>query len=254
MKKMILFVICLLAATMSYASSYATILFDVTWDDPPHVVGESPVVGSNPNCPTEVLKAEVRDGVDGFDGAVAVMIGRENSFLAFVPQLDDLMTSSGVHTISWSSAVLEWERSGSFVQRIDFGSAAFYCSYSYDVNVTNEVRYCFNIYATGSSEPIDYSIPWLEGAVYDFKAVYDLDNGWFNFSINNDIVLTTMNFSEGYCPYGLGFQRYPFDDSGGELAIDNIRWEYMPSGAIPEPATVTLLLLGGGFLAAKKRK
>ena len=248
MKKYIVLVVCLFAVS----TVHAILIYDVIWENPPHVVGEAPTYGDGADRPdADGWNVVIRDNVDGFDGSVAVLTGINDAIMWFSAyMMDDVSYTSGIHTISWMSSVLEWNNSGNFVQAINMGDRSIYAEYR---STVDGMYLDVNMYVDGGYVQ-NKSINWSEGDVFDFVATFNLDEQWLNFSINGNPIFDGLDLSTVDVNLtGLSFQRYPFGGSAGELAIDNIRWEYTPK-AIPEPATMGLLLLGSGLLAAKRKK
>ena len=92
------------------------------------------------------------------------------------------------------------------------------------------------------------------GDIFHLSCVFDLDakcfSAWIDgecfvegFILPDDAALTSVRFTTGRG-----------SDLWGVGAMDNFYWSVTTVDAIPEPATLSLLLLGGGALLARRRR
>ena len=244
MKRYIVLVVCLFAVS----TAHAILIYNITWDNPPHRVGRPPAVdltGSSSDRPRDAQKVVIRDDVDIFDNEpVAVFTDQGYAYLAFRPAMTETVSTSGTHLLTWSAAVLSFSHS-------QLTTAVRADNFYFNCHFLNSGRI-----SVVPGEDLD-GITWSLGNVYDFEMLFDLDNHLFSFSIDGKSCYEVA-LSEDVAFYGFQFGRIPYYGGAysprtGELAIDNIRWEYTPK-AIPEPTTLGLLLLGSGLLAAKRKK
>ena len=197
-------------------------LFDVAWNDPPHSAGSVPATdlsGTTPDRPGEVQGTTVRADVAGFSGQVAVLSGEGNAFISFYQSPS---FTSGVHRISWWAAMLTMDPNTSVIaQTIDNDLV---CSF----NRGGDITLFQNTIGT-----------WALGEVYQFEALLNLDMDTYDFFFNANQVITGQPLDPNAIISQFGFQR-PYGNS--EFAVDNIQWEVM--SGIPEPGTISLLMLG----------
>jgi hypothetical protein len=92
------------------------------------------------------------------------------------------------------------------------------------------------------------------GDIFSFSWTFNLDEHWFDVYLDGNLLIDHGVLAEGVVLDNVRFQTETGYLQWRDTAIDNFYWSVTTADAIPEPATVTLLLLGGGFLAAKKRK
>ena len=239
MKKLFITIALLVKGT----SVFAFMMFDVTWDNPPHQVGQAPTteyILTPPDRPTEVQGAIIRDSVAGFSGQVAVLAGEGNAGIGFT-QLSNSYTqvsfTSGVHRISWLAAILTMDPNTSVIaQSIDNDVS---CSFLNGGNI--------RVYSGNSSDTIIGT--WALGEVYQFEALLNLDMDTYDFYFNGNQVITGQPLDPNAIISQFGFQR-PYGNS--EFAVDNIQWEVM--SGIPEPGTISLLMLGLPSLCILRRR
>lgn len=203
-------------------AAHAFMMFDVSWNDPPHAVGSAPATdssGTSTDRPTTVQQATIRDDIAGLDGQAAVLDGAENSFIGFS---QNPSFTSGVHRISWLAVMLTADPQSTVIaQTIDND---LYCTFLNTGNIT------LNQNTIGT---------WSLGTVYQFEALLNLDTDTYDFYFNGNQLVTGQALEPNASISQFGFQR-PYGSS--EFAVDNIQWEVV--SGIPEPSTVSLLLLG----------
>lgn len=212
---------------MLVSTAHAFMIVDVMWNDPPHTVGSAPASdpsGTSPDRPTTVQQATIRNDIAGFDGQVAVLDGVENSFIGFS---QNTSFTSGVHRISWWAAMLTSDPATDVIAQ----------------SIDNEVSCSFlrggdiRVYSGDSPDTIIGT--WALGEVYQFEALLNLDTDTYDFYFNGSQVIASQALEPNASFSQFGFQR-PYGSS--EFAVDNIQWEVV--SGIPEPSTVSLLLLG----------
>ena len=212
---------------MLVPTAHAFMMFDVSWNDPPHAVGSAPATdssGTSSDRPTTVQQATIRDDIAGLDGQAAVLDGAENSVIGFSPNPS---FTSGVHRISWWAAMLTSD------------SATEVIAQSIDNDVSCSFLRGGNIRVYSGDSPDTIIGTWALGEVYQFEALLNLDLDTYDFYFNGNQVITDQALDPNASISQFGFQR-PYGSS--EFAVDNIQWEVV--SGIPEPSTVSLLLLG----------
>jgi hypothetical protein len=90
---------------------------------------------------------------------------------------------------------------------------------------------------------------WALGEVYQFEALINLDMDTYDFYFNGSQLITGQALEPNASISQFGFQR-PYGNS--EFAVDNIQWEVM--SGIPEPGTLSLLMLGLPSLCFLRRR
>lgn len=230
------------ALLMQVPAAFAFMMFDVTWDNPPHQVGQAPAteyILTPPDRPTEVQGAIIRDSVAGFSGQVAVLSGEGNAGMVFT-QLSNSYTqvnfTSGVHRISWLAAILTMDPNTSVIAQTVAGQTGnpVVCSFINGGDIT------LNQDSIGT---------WALGEVYQFEALINLDMDTYDFYFNGSQLITGQALEPNASISQFGFQR-PYGNS--EFAVDNIQWEVM--SGIPEPGTLSLLMLGLPSLCFLRRR
>ena len=212
---------------MLASTAHAFMIVDVMWNDPPHTAGSAPATdssGTSPDRPTIAQQTTIHNNVSGFDGQVAVLDGSENSFIGFS---QNSSITSGVHRISWWAAMLTSD------------SATEVIAQSIDNDVSCSFLRGGNIRVYSGDSPDTIIGTWALGEVYQFEALLNLDLDTYDFYFNGNQVITDQALDPNASISQFGFQR-PYGSS--EFAVDNIQWEVV--SGIPEPSTVSLLLLG----------
>ena len=207
-------------------STHAFMLYDISWDNPPHEIGSAPSTdssGASPDRPTSVQQVTTRDNISGMDGPAAVLEGYENSFIGFFP---NQTFTSGVHRISWWAAMLTMDPNTSVIAQTVAGQTGnpVACSFINGGDIT------LNQNTIGT---------WALGEIYKFETLLNLDSDTYDFFFNGNQVITGQALEPNANISQFGFQR-PYGSS--EFAVDNIQWEVIPG--IPEPGTISLLMLG----------
>jgi len=212
---------------MLVSTAHAFMIVDVMWNDPPHTVGSAPATdssGTSPDQPSIAQQTTIRNNISGFDGQVAVLDGAENSFIGFS---QNTSFTSGVHRISWWAAMLTSD------------SATEVIAQSIDNDVSCSFLRGGNIRVYSGDSPDTIIGTWELGEIYRFEALLNLDADTYDFYFNGSQVITGQTLEPNASFSQFGFQR-PYGSS--EFAVDNIQWEVV--SGIPEPVTISLLMLG----------
>ena len=164
----------------------------------------------------------------GFSGQVAVLAGEGNSGIGFYSP----SFTSGVHRISWLAAMLTADPQSTVIAQM----------------IDNDVN-C-NFLNTGNITLNQATIgTWALGEIYQFEALLNLDSDTYDFYFNGNQVITGQALDSNASISQFGFQR-PYGNS--EFAVDNIQWEVI--SGIPEPGTISLLMLGLPSLFCLRRR
>jgi hypothetical protein len=92
------------------------------------------------------------------------------------------------------------------------------------------------------------------GDIFSFSWIFNLDEHWFDVYLDGNLLIDHGVLTEGVVLDSVRFATENGYMKWRDTAIDNFYWSVTTADAIPEPAAVTFLLLGGGFLVAKRRK
>lgn len=226
--KKYLFVISFLLTLPLMANAF--MLYDIDYEPPAYTNGQ--MVGGGSAGP-------VSSSVNGFI-TQALLIQDGGGISYYAPEA----YTSGTHRISWEFAVSS-EQFGSEIIGAQFNGSS-----SID----------FYTRMTSSGQSITYpggSIPFNIAQSYSFEILMDLDAHYYDFWIDGNLLNDHVGIAEDA---DLWFVNFGQDQTLGlQAGIDNFQWEVNPS--IPEPSTVSLLLLGlptlcftHGILKPRKQK
>jgi len=207
----------------------ATYLYDVPFEDPPQTNGMPVTVGSGPDRPASMTYAYITNGAGDFTSQAAVVT--LTGHLAFAP--GDIFTG-GLHRFSWDYSMLT------------FGGSMFQSGVSLQAAVGHNVGFYLHYYSTAPGTLHTNVILTMEGievapftlGVHDqFDLLVDLDNDYYNLSLNGSPLMTNVTFASDADVYSFIFDTPPSADP--TYAVDNFQWEI-----IPEPGVLALLALG----------
>lgn len=222
--------------------AHADIVYNVTFEDPPHVVGQEPATGISSDCPLSPASGwEIRDDIAGFGSQSAVLAGGTGGgLLNFGP---GSVFDSGIHSILWDASVLTLDISSGLqvATLIGGGDGALT-----DLGINFLANGNLTVYDpadSGNEEVID---TWLPGEVFQFQVLMNLDTDTYDFFLNGSQVIYGQPLEADASFTGVSYQR-PFSSAG--FALDNFRWE-----VVPEPSSILLFLCGGCVLAGLRRR
>lgn len=207
--------------SLAVAFVRADIIFDVSFEDPPHMLGTYTSTGPAPYYPS--TGAAYVENVPGFSSQ-AGLVGGSLSFIAPVSY------SSGVHVISWDFMNLSENTLG-------IGpNAAFFISSSsdYDLFLAHGVLGGVTLFESGAVSVYDGPYAVSNFATYTF--VIDMDALVYDFAINGTNVITASSLPTSMTSLDSAVFLRP---GNNDFAIDNFRWEI-----VPEPSTLVLISLG----------
>lgn len=207
----------------------ADIIYDVNFEDPPHVLDSAVVSGSAADRPSTVVPdVIVRDSLGDFTSQVASLEG--GGIMAFNPTP---VFDSGVALFSWDLAMLSTggiELEQAYVS-IDPEPATGGGALIFLFMLNGDIEFNGTPIAT-------YTL----GSQDAFEVAVDLNNDLYDVTLNSSPILADVPLSAGWSPdlvtFGRGFTADP------RYAVDNFQWQI-----IPEPSTIALMLLALGGLA-----
>lgn len=191
----------------------AFMLYDIDFEPPAYTNGQ--MVGGGSAGP-------VSSSVNGFiTQALLLQNGGGISYYAPEPY------TSGVHRISWDFAVPTEQLAQEIISAQLNGSS----SLDFFTQMTSAGQ---SVTYPGGSSPFNYA------QSYSFEVLMDLDANYYNFMLDgvllSDHVGIAADADLSFVSFGQG--QY----LGLQAGVDNFQWEV--NSAIPEPGTVSLLLLG----------
>ena len=223
-------------------TTQADILFNVDFENPPHVLGQAPTTGTATDRPFDTQLMVVDSGIAGFSGQVGRFTSDGvNAYSVFA--LPSAM-SSGIHSIIWEASMLTFDASDGLQVGMTIGEGG---GTAIDLNTRflNTGNIVVSDPFDGASQEIIGT--WSLGQVFQFQALLNLNNDTYDYFLNGNQVIYGQSLQTDASISTAVFQR-PFVTS--EFAFDNFRWEI-----VPEPSTISLLLVGvmGGVFSRKRR-
>lgn len=241
MKTTIPALIFLLSSTLARAD----IVYNVTFEEPPHFVGQPPVTGTGTDRPTPTANEwEIRNDIAGFASQVAYLPdwGTPGGAMGFVPSG---VYASGIHSIMWDASMLSLDLTSGGLEiatMITSDGSGPIETLGIDF-LNNGAITVTDISDGGFGETVG---TWMPGDVFAFHAILDLDADTYDFFLNGSLVIDSQPLGADANISAVSFNR-PF--STAEFALDNFRWEI-----VPEPSSIILLLCGGCILAGSRRR
>lgn len=223
-------------------TTQADILFNVDFENPPHVLGQAPTTGMAPDRPFDTQLTVVDSGIAGFSGQVGRFTSDGvNAYSVFA--LSSAM-SSGIHSIIWEASMLTFDASDGLQVGMTIGEGGGTANDLITLFLTSGNIVVFDPGDGGNGETIG---TWSTGQVFQFQALLNLNNDTYDYFLNGNQVIYGQSLQTDASISTAVFQR-PFVTS--EFAFDNFRWEI-----VPEPSTISLLLVGvAGMLWRRKRR
>ena len=209
------------------------IIYDVTFENPPHVVGSPPVTGSGWDRPSTEDYVTISNGISGLPTQSA-FVDSMGGFggMSFFPSKGN---TSGLIRVSWDMVMLyiEGPDDPQAYVNIPASSGAEYFAVKFYLAGIIQVDDAVN----GATNVGTYALN--DANAFEFN--FDLDNDRYNMSIDGIPVLTGAQMELTRDLWYVSF-------TGGGLgnnafAIDNFQWE-----VVPEPSAFVSMLLGVGLL------
>jgi hypothetical protein len=234
--KFLCIAVCL--SGMCICQSHGDIIYDVSFEDPPHVVDSPVVIGSGTDRPTGTQgDTMIRVGIGDFASQVAVIGPSSASIMAFSP---GTIFSSGLVSLSWDLAMLSMS-AGLYQAGVSFEPDSALGGGPLIVNFLNSNT----IQVQTPSANVTNIATFTLGQQDSFAVSIDLDADLYSISVNglpqiqDDSMGSAWNL-QSVVFYG-GFLQTP------EYAVDNFLWQ-----TIPEPSTCLLMLLAGIALRCRR--
>ena len=255
MKKLI---VALFAFCIPFVAS-AYLVYDLSFDGPEFVAG-----GPVPDIEGAFFTSEasIQAGKPGFDTQVLTINHHHDSNIDGISFTSDAVTSA-VITISWDMAFhsLVIPSTSKVATSIEFGIHATEGGYVppgghhyYDLYQLfcggHYYREHVSLSEKYAGATIQSETTFVANVPNHFTFQLDTQQDRWWFYMDSELILTGAAF--GFTPTNVTFGAYYANDV--IYSIDNFKWEVKPHSTIPEPATMGLLLLGGGFLFAKRKK
>lgn len=218
-----------------FASS-GDMVFDVTFENPPHTNGSAPTVGIGSDRPTGLSGTwTVANNFLGSSSQAAVMSAlASGGGLGFSPGSD---YSSGVHTFSWDLGMIA-PSSQSSVQILGLNGPSQALIIDYFGDSTVRIYDPLN----GSIDATTASL----GLFHAFSVTLDLDSLQYGVSVDGSSILASRPLQSGTDVYSASILN-PFGSTA--VGVDNFRWDI-----IPEPSTLALLAIAGLGFALRARR
>lgn len=209
--KKYLFVISFLLTLPLMANAF--MLYDIDYEPPAYTNGQ--MVGGGSAGP-------VSDSINGFTSqALLLQDGGGINYYAPEPY------TTGVHRISWDFSVPVEQQAQQLISGDLVGTGTP----------------IFRADMTSAGQSITYpggSIPFNIAQSYSFEVWMDLDADYYDFWIDGNLLNDHVGIAEDADLWYVNFGQGQY--MGLQAGVDNFQWEVNPS--IPEPSTVSLLLLG----------
>ncbi len=211
----------LLAMGVAASADY---IFNVDFENPPHVVNQQVVAGSAIDRPTYAEETVLaRTNVADFTTQVASLEPAGAMAFFYGPAV-----TSGLVRLSWDMAVLSLGTGGG----LDTAAVAIQSSPTGVGDVFIDYEYDFDL-EIGDVDVGTYAL----GNQHHLEFLFDLDSDVFNVWLNSSLVLTNIAVNPTFDIQNVLFSRENLQDP--TYAVDNFQWEI-----IPEPSTVLMMLLG----------
>lgn len=191
----------------------AFMLYDIDYEPPAYTNGQ--MVGGGSAGP-------VSSSVNGFI-TQALLLQDGGGISYYAPEA----YTSGTHRISWEFAVNSEQFATEIISALVDGDSSFY----------------FITQMTSAGQSITYpggSFPFNIDQSYSFEILMDLDANYYDFWIDGNLLNDHVGIAEDADITHISFGQGQY--IGLQAGIDNFQWEV--NASIPEPSTVSLLLLG----------
>jgi hypothetical protein len=230
--KTITLALILLSALMLLLPTSADIVYNVNYENPPHINGSAVITGTGADRPFSADNTIAATGIGDFDSQVAVA---SNGGMSFFPST---ASSAGLVSISWQYAML------SFSDGLSIESGMFIFSSSGPALITLLWQDDNTIMMQSSLGSTNIGMFAL-GVHDDYGVLIDFDANQYDFSINGNPLLVGVPIGASQDAQFVTFDNYQI--SSPTYAIDNFRWEI-----VPEPSSIMLIAVAGLALAGRR--
>lgn len=217
----------------------AFMLYDINYEPPTYVNGQNVGTGSGQT---------IHNDIAGFIGQ-ALLIHDGGAMTYFSPSA----YSSGVHRVSWDIAIPNGQSAGTILG-ISLGLESSTALWGSTVTSSHPSG---NVITYGQGFPYPSGFPFDYDLSYAFDVLLDLDAHYYSFWVNGNLLEDHVAIADDAMLNSVRFNQDQI--MGLQAGVDNFQWEVNPS--IPEPGTVSLLLLGlptlcftHGILKPRKQK
>jgi hypothetical protein len=212
----------------------ADFIFNVDFEDPPHVVDQQVVTGSAFNLPTGAdPTVMVRTNIGDFSTQVASLEPAGAMGFFYAPSV-----TSGAVRLSWDMAVISLGTGGGLdtaaiaIQSSPEGIGDVFIDYEYDYDL-EIAGVDVGTYTLGQQDHLEF--------------FFDLDSDSYNVWLNSALVLSNQALNPTFDIQNVLFSRENLQNPS--YAVDNFQWEI-----IPEPSTMVLLVVGAAGLIISRRQ
>lgn len=214
------FVFSILAMAPFLANAF--MLYDIDYEPPVYTNGQ--MVGGGSAGP-------ISSSINGFI-TQALLLQNGGGISYFAPE----SYTSGVHRISWDIAIPNGQTAGTIIG-ISLGLESSTALWGSTVTSSHPSG---NVITYGQGFPYPSGFPFDYDLSYAFDVLMDLDAHYYSFWVNGNLLEDHVAISTDAM---LNSVRFSQDQIMGlQAGMDNFKWEV--NSAIPEPGTVSLLLLG----------
>jgi hypothetical protein len=227
MKRTLILVV--LAAAVAVPPSFGDMIYNVSFEDPPHTVDSAvaTAVGMSDRPEGTIGSVITRTGIADFSTQVGSL--EPAGIMRF---LTDTPVSSGLVVLSWDLAMISFGPGG------DANTAwAYFLSDGGNNGAVNMYWQRDSSFDLGGSDAAAFTL----GQQDHYEFLLDLDNDRYDFAFNGVAVLTNQSLNAGFDVQSVVFAAQNLQSP--TYAVDNFRWE-----VVPEPST--WLLISTGCLAA----
>lgn len=226
--------LCACSVLLICTAARADIIYEVDFENPPHVVGSPPATGSGPDRPTTVDLVAVSDSVAAFPTQSAFFDSTAGfAGMSFNP---GPVFSTGIHLISWDIVMLSVMGPDDPQAFVNIPATSGAQAFAVEFYLNGDI--VINDALNGSSIVSSYTLEQADA----FGFLFDMDADTYDLLINGSPVVSDAPMQPTRDLFYVSFTGGRFGEN--TFAIDNFQWQI-----IPEPSTIALMLLALGGLA-----
>ena len=200
----------------------AFMLYDIDFEPPIYTNGQNIGTGSGQT---------IHNDIAGFVSQ-ALLIHDGGAMIYFSPS----EYSSGVHRVSWDIAIPDGQSAGTIIG-ISLGLESSTALWGSTVTSSHPSG---NVITYGQGFPYPSGFPFDYDLSYAFDVLLDLDAHYYSFWVNGNLLEDHVAIADDAMLNSVRFGQNQI--MGLQAGVDNFKWEV--NAAIPEPGTVSLMLLG----------